>query len=1112
MVNFMTSFLVILLAILPSLLAFGVNRPVQFDPAPAQVSVDDFPKQPLRFQRLTIEDGLSQNSILTMLQDRQGYLWVGTQEGLNRYDGYEFTVFKHDPEDSTSLSHSGILSLFEDSSGMLWIGTWGGGLNRYDPRSGIFARFLHNPDNPDSLGNNLVAAIHEDREGRLWIGTMGGGLDLLDRTTGKFTHYTFDPEDPHSLSSNFVSVIYEDLQDRLWIGTGGFGTEGNGLNLFDPQTGGSTRFLHDPDEANSLSSNTISSVVEDSTGALWIGTGGYALVGAGLNRLDPENGQVIRYQNDPDDPASLVSNDIMKLSIGPDGVLWIGTWGGGVDRLDILNNSSQFLHDRHDPYNPESLSANIVWSILQDRSGVVWIGVVNGGLNKLNPQVQRFHLYRNNPGNPQSLGFDVVGPILEAPEDGIWIGTYGGGLEYLDRKTGIFMHYPAQSQQENTVMALALDPEGTMWVGSLNGLVAFDPESGNTTRYQVDFKNPDSLVDNNVSALEMDADGRLWVGTLSGLDYFDRSTGRFIHMGIPGLKSVISMMIDQTGQLWVGTWGDGLFRLDLATVQGSQVKTERYAKDAEVPTSLSDDSVWALFEDSFGTLWFGTNAGLNRFDAASGSFERYTEKDGLPNNNILCIQEDGQFRLWISTNDGLAQYNLMGNAFKNYDSEDGLQSNEFDSGSCAKMADGEMFFGGVRGMNSFYPDQILDNPIPPPVVFTDFRILNESVDVDLSGATPLQLESQQNFIDFEFAGLDFHDPLHNTYAYKLEGFDRNWIQSGTRRFISYTDLPGKKYVFRVKAANSDGVWNEIGASLLVEIQPPFWQAWWFWTGTFFIVLGVAAGGVSWRYANERRQRRRLEGQVERRTHELLEANLRLQDEMAQRQMVEEALANKAADEAVAAERNRLARDLHDAVTQTLFSISLMAEVIPELWEIQPAEAQKRLVELRQLGRGALAEMRTLLLELRPSALTDAALPDLLRQLTEAVIGRSRLPVELYVDGDCCISADVQIVVYRIAQEALNNVVKYSRATLVSVNLRMRPEAVFLSVVDNGIGFDPNQVPSNHLGLRIMRERAEAIGARLTIYSEPGEGTQVSVHWQNSDPVQPDEVNGIQRNE
>ena len=418
--------------------------------------------QPLRFIRYTVEEGLSQNSVTALLQDRQGFLWVGTQNGLNRFDGYDFTIFRPNPQNANSLSHGAVNALFEDRDGIIWIGTWGGGLNRYDPHTGQFTRYQHAPDDAASLSNDIVTAIHEDHQGRLWVATCGGGLNLLDRAAGRFSRFSHDPTNLDSLSSDNLSTIFEDGAGSLWIGTGCYGNPGAGLNRFDPETGKAIHYQHDPDDPRSLSNDNVSAITQDLTGNLWIGTGGYTLTGSGLNRLDPQTGQFTRYQHDPADPSSLSSNDIMGLMIDPSGILWVGTWGGGLDMADLLVDPERFYHQRSSSANPESLSSNLVWTFLQDRSGLFWVGTANGGLNKLNPQVQRFQLYRNDPNDPQSLSYDSVGPIVEGRQGRVWLGTLGGGLESFDRQTRTFTHYvqppgEALSQQANTYASLLED-------------------------------------------------------------------------------------------------------------------------------------------------------------------------------------------------------------------------------------------------------------------------------------------------------------------------------------------------------------------------------------------------------------------------------------------------------------------------------------------------------------------------------------------------------------------------------------------------------------------------------------------------------------------------------
>jgi PAS domain S-box-containing protein len=1266
--------LLLLLALAPAFAAAparaaageGVPGPAA-GPVDAAIPLD----RPLRFERFSLTDGLSQNSVLAMLQDKQGYLWFGTQDGLNRYNGYEFTVFKHDPEDANSLSYSGVISLLQDRAGAIWAGTWGGGLNRYDPVSGRFTRYQHDPADPDSLANDIVPALLEDSQGRLWVATNGGGLDLFDPASGKFTHHASDPAQASSLSSNHISALLEDPSGQLWVGTGGFGVPGSGLNRFDPASGKAQVYRSDAQDPQTISSDSISAIVRGPDGALWIGTGGYAVAGNGLNRFDPAAGTFTRYVNRPDQPASLGGNDILNLFLDPAGVLWIALYGAGLDRLDLNQPEGKFIHSRNDPFNPQSLSSDQTWALLMDRSGVMWIGSVNGGLNKLNPQVQSFGLFRNEPGNENSLSYNVVGPMVEDGNGGIWIGTYGGGLNHYEPTTGKFTRYRDPEQPGAPVMSLLIDSRGVFWVGTLTGMMRFDPISGERKRYTHDPAQPTSLGHDSVSGLIEDAQGRIWVATLSGLDVFDRERETFTHTQIPDLGGVVTLYRAKDDALWVGSWGTGLFRLDTATYRDGLVSSQRYANDAQNSRSLSDNSIWAIQQDQSGTLWIGTGGGLNRFDAATGSFKRYRAKDGLPNENILCILEAGE-DLWISTNDGLVRFDPQTEAMRVFDASDGMQSNEFDSGSCLKTSRGEMLFGGVDGLNLFKPGEIQDNPSPPPVVITSFRIFNEPVAANLAGGTPIRLSYRQNFISFEFTALDFRAPQKNRYEYRLEGFDRDWVDAANRRYTSYTNLAGGDYTFRVRAANNDGVWNEEGIAIPIHIEPPFYATWWFAGLGILLGLAVVGAAVRWRFDLVHSQNRKLEAQVDERTAalretnalleieveqrkraeealarkaerelrqsearfeamfenaavgiglmgldrsileaneaaarllgytreeflqikidelihpedrgqdahlfkelvagkrgsyqaekryrhkngeyiwarlifsavrgedgqpdyligmledigeqkrvqeeldrreeeylrqlekrvwerttELRQANEKLHLEIEQRIRAEEALARKAADDAVAVERNRLARDLHDAVTQTLFSASLLAEVLPEIMAMNEAEGKKRLQELRQLTRGALAEMRTLLFELRPNALVDTPLPDLLRQLAEATIGRARLPVEFNASGEANLPPDVQVALYRMVQEALNNVVKYARANQAALNLRLGPDAVRITVVDDGVGFDPDNIPSGHFGLKIMRERAEAVGARVSIYSEPGQGTQITLHW------------------
>jgi ligand-binding sensor domain-containing protein/signal transduction histidine kinase len=1059
-----------------------------FAPAPQD------PTSTIRFERITAEDGLSQNAVLAIWQDRQGFMWFGTEGGLNKYDGYEFIVYKHDPDDPLTLSDDFVSSIYEDQDGNLWVGTRNG-LNRLDRATGTFTRYQHDPADPQSLGGTWVVTVYEDREGTLWVGIEGGGLDQLDRDTDTFIHHQHDEDDPNTLSNDTVTEIYQDSSGYLWIATH------SGLDRFDPTAGTFVHYPHAPDDPQSLSGNQVSSICEDRYGILWVGT-----EDGGLSQLDPSSQGIIRYQHDADDSHSLSHDRVRATFEDSAGRLWIGTQNG-LDLFDRERN--QFIHYRHNASDLYSLSSNSIWSIYEDRTGILWFGTYGGGVNKYNRTTDQFALYQHNPDLPNSLSDNMVWSICQDRSGVLWVGTFNGGLNRLDRESGTFTIYrhdpddPA-SLGSDDVRAVLEDRVGTLWIGTNGGgLGRFDPETETFTHYRHDPDDAqglrNSLSEDRVTVLYEDRAGNLWVGTRDGgLNRFDRATETFTrYQHDPNDDSSLSddrvwaLYEDRSGALWVGTLG-GINILDIATG-----RFEHYTHDPDDPTSLSNDQAFSFYEDPTGAVWIGTwGSGLDRFDPATQTFTHYTEKDGLPDNVIYGIEVDSEGFLWMSTNQGLSKFDPRTETFQNYDVRNGLQNNEFNVGAHFTAESGEMFFGGIQGFNAFYPERVTRNPHVPPIVITAFSKFNEVVRRDLPPNEHIQLSYRDNFISFGFAALDYTAPDKNQYAYMLEGQNQDWVYADTRRHVDYTNLRGGDYVFRVKGSNNDGVWNEEGVTVTITVTPPAWETWWF-RGTVVLVLVVGAiSGYRLRVRSIEARSRELERQVEERTAELSMTNVLLQQEIAERQRMEEVLAQKAAEAAVAAERSRLARDLHDAVSQTLFSASLIAEVLPRLWERNQDEGRRRLEEVRELTRGALAEMRTLLLELRPSALIEAEIGDLLRQLAESITGRARVPVTLEVKGEpsCSLPPDVKVVLYRIAQEALNNVAKHAEASQAMVSLQCQDEQVELRVSDDGRGFDLKSIPTESLGLGIMRERAETIGAELTVESEAGQGTVITVVW------------------
>lgn len=1258
-------------------IADGLQTPEGPHPQPTSTSTPTlipWPKidgsQTLRFDRWSIEEGLSQSVAGALLQDQEGFLWIGTEDGLNRFDGVEFMVFRSNPANPAALSNNHVTALVQAPDRTIWVGTYGGGLDRYDPATRQFHNYRHVPADPASLSDDQVQALLVDRLGMLWVGTLGGGLNRLESGSGGFLRFQHEASDPGSLSNDVVRALAADATGALWIGTDG------GLDWL---ASGSSEFKHyraDPQEPVSLPAAAVTSLFLDSAGRLWIGT-----AGGGLARYRPSTDDFARYQNQLDDPSSLSSDVVHSIQQDPSGQLWVGT-DNGLNRLDPT--TGRFLRFRQDPADPHSLPRDQVVSLLLDRSGGLWAGTYGGGLSRLDPARLRFAHYAARGGDPSGLSRAAVWAIYEDRIGILWIGTDGGGLDRFDRRAGVWDHYrhdpydPA-SLASDTVLAIFQDRRRVLWIGTAGGgLNRLNRFERNFTHYRHDPQDPDSLSDDRVWFIREDREGALWVGTQNGLNRFDQQTGRFqrfLHDPADPYSladnNVGSFYQDRTGRIWVGTH-EAFHRYEPES--GHFL---RYQHDPSDPASISHNIVFAIHEDQAGTLWLGTwGGGLNRFDPTSETFTSYRTSDGLPNDVVYGILEDELGRLWLSTNGGLSCFDPRRETFTNFDAEDGLQSNEFSYNAYFRNGAGELFFGGINGFNVFSPTAL--TPLPPtaPVVLTSLSHDGETSRPGLGsgpGAGPLILKWPDNSLDFEFTSPSFFQAEQNQYAYRLEGFDQDWNYVETRGFGRYTNLPGGEYTLQVRAANSEGRWNESIDSLPIRVLPPFWATWWF---RGLALLVVAAGGyASYRYRIHRveARSRTLERQIQERTHSLeqhgrdlerrrkeLEALYRADEELLGRldldavlqalvdtavdileadkggvfiwderrgelvvraskgflpatvermrfapgqglagtvyatgkpMAVEDArsdarvtraivdpegiramlqvpvrigqqtygvfsadytrprrfdeetqkllvsLANHAAiaienanlyaqarQSAASEERTRLARDLHDAVTQTLFSASLIAEALPSVWEEDRSEGVKLLQELRQLNRGALAEMRSLLMELRPAALEEARLGDLMRQLAAAVSGRSGLPVTVSLQGECALPRGVHLALYRIAQEALNNVVKHANASRVEISLKCVPEpitevraapaparhgpsaglpgvlpgpsaCVELCIRDDGMGFDPARVPPECLGLEIIRERARTAGASVAIDSQRGRGTYVVVTWE-----------------
>jgi signal transduction histidine kinase/streptogramin lyase len=1043
-------------------------------------------------------------------------MWIGTLSGLNRFDGTGVKLYRNDPDNPNSLSHNVARALAVDQSGFLWIGTWGGGLNQFVRETDTFIRYQHDPDDPRSLSHNIVRAVYEDHSGTIWVGTMEG-LNKLDRDVGQFTRYQHDPDDSNSLSDNVIWSIFEDSAGVLWVGTE------NGLNRFDPDSETFVHYRKNPDEPVSLSHNSVRSVFEDRLGNLWVGTGG------GLDKLNPDRTQITSYQHDENDPQSLSHNIIHWVHEDRSGRLWIGTWGGGLNLFD--RDTETFTSYRHNSADPYSLNSDSIWQIYEGQQDMLWIAT-EGGISYFDGRAKPFHHYRAIPGAPNSLSDSHVNS-LHAGQDGVvWVATNSGGLNKFERQTEAFTQYLNSASDlidisNDNLTAAYEDQMGLIWIGTRGtGLIKYDPDTEQITNYRYDDTNPHSLSYDSVVNIYEDRNGTLWIGTYGGgLNAFDRDTEQFTRYqhnpSDPHSLSanvVISVYEDRAGVLWVGTISDGLNKLDRET--GEFI---HYRHDASDPHSLSGDAIASIYEQETGDFWIGTASGLNKFDRQKDQVVGYYfTKHGLPDETISGILEDEHGVLWLGTQNGLSRFDPNTESFRNYTISDGLQGKSFALySSPSKSPSGEMFFAGSGGFNAFYPDHIVDNLNPPPVLITSFQLANKPVPIggdsvlqkSILETDELVLSYQDNIFSLEFVALDYRDPEKNRYKYKMEGFEEEWNKvDSARRFATYTNLDPGDYVFRVIASNNDGIWNEEGASIRITITPPWWETAWFRIGLGVLVIGLLAGGFRWRVSSLQARSRELETQVSERTQELQVAK---EDAEEAKEIAEEA--NQAKSTFLA----NMSHELRTPLNAILGFTRLMARD-----ESLSAQQQDRLKIINRSGEHLLDMVGDILTlsrieagRVRLSEETFAllqTLEDIGRIFQSRAHGKGlRFLPELADELPSYLRGDVGKL-RQVLINLLDNAVKYTQEGGVYLRARAEtmdgdPDRVMLQmeVEDSGPGipsdrldeifetfvrFEPTQQTEAGagLGLSISKSLVDMMGGELAVESQVGQGTRFEV--------------------
>lgn len=831
---------------------------------------------PLRFEHINTNLGLSQSSVISILQDSRGFMWFGTRDGLNKYDGYKFTVYKYDAANPHSISHNTIQEIAEDVNGDIWIGTWGGGLNRFDWKKEKFIRYAYNGQDSFSLRHNQINKLFRDSQGDIWIGTEGGGLNRYDKKNDRFVYFLHDEIDAHSLSDNHVQDIAEDNDHNLWIAT-----ESGGLNYFDRKTNTFRHYRHDPADKKTLSIDNIGKIFIDRKGRLWVGTRGQ-----GVDLFDKRTETFTHFSHNPEDKHSLQSNVVKALYDDENGSVWIGTENGG---LAIFNEQTRnFDNYMQDDADVSSLSNNSIWAIYRDTKGNMWVGTANRGINFVDRDASKF-IHHRRTSSPLSLGNNNVLSIFEDADRNLWLGTDGGGVNLYDPEKGIFTHFLHNPKDTNSitgnyVLEIFEDHEKNLWIGTwADGVTVFNRKENKYRHFRHNPLDATSLSSPNIWTIFEDSDNNMWLGTYSaGVNRYDRETNRFIHYrsdaGDPGSLSNNTVNIifeDSRKNLWIGTNGGGLDLLNKKTNKFS------HFAHSEKDNSISNDDVFCMVEDGSGNLWIGTNRGLNKMDR-NGHFTSYFMKDGLPSNTISGILMDKYGNLWISTFNGLSKFNPVTRVFTNFNTEDGLQSREFKMNSCFFSRSGRMYFGGVNGFNEFTPEELREKKYDPPLVFTDFQVFNKQLKISddktsilrhsITYTKEITIPYNHSVISFEFAALNYTTADKKQYSYLLEGFDADWNYVGTRHTATYTNLNPGEYVFRVRKLNNEGKWSLAQASIRLTITPPFWMTWWFRLAAVLAIAGIVLVIYRFRVRSIKAQQARLQLLVNEKTSQLLQSS------------------------------------------------------------------------------------------------------------------------------------------------------------------------------------------------------------------------------------------------
>lgn len=835
---------------------------------------------------------ISMGEAASILQDNDGFMWFGGGATLIRYDGYEFReIFisiDDKPDEKIPVNFS--RALFEDSHHKLWVGSRAG-LLRYDPITERLIQIKDDPSQTIKISKSSILRIAELHTGEIIVASASG-LFVVDPTTDKYTVITHDPQKKNGISGSEVASIYVENDDTFWLGTQA------GLEKVNWSSKTFTLYKMNPALPDSIPENGVSDVVSDKEGKYWVATAN------GLVHFDPQTGEATRYQNNPNDRYSLGSSDIWKLLVDSRGILWVASDGGGVSVFDKEKN--RFINHKFEAGRMGSISSNVVRTVYEDRNGDIWTGNFPVGVNFFDRSSAAIVSYSRDLSNPNSLGNNAINPVLEDKNGNLWLGIDGGGLDFFDRKKGEFTHFKMDPNDPttlngNSVLALCADSKGLIWTGVWGGGIAsYNPVDKKFTRYPYDklripnerVSTSSALNNAHVWSIREDANHEYWITTFAGgMSKYNPTTKQYTHyVHIDSDPESISSGFvwlsfeDSKGNLWAGA-SNGLNLMDKER-KGS---FKRFLPDPIDPDKLKGSNVLTLFEDSKKRLWIGTDGGLSLLDEASGKFKTFTKRDGFLNDTIRKIIEDADGVLWLGTNNGFSSFNPETKAIKNYNRVSGRLVGAISNNSGTLSKQGEVIFGGTNGLRIIKPSELSENRVVPNIAFTDFKIFSDSIAIggkdgvlhqSINHTEKIVLDYKQSLFVVNFASLNYRDTGKNKYTYKLEGYDKDWMEPSNQKSAKYTNLDAGTYTLKVKGSNNDGVWNDQGKFIVIVQLPPPWKTWWAYSIYAAIALGIIGNFI---YSQRRKrqiieeQNRQLELKVAERTAEVREKSKNIQD-------------------------------------------------------------------------------------------------------------------------------------------------------------------------------------------------------------------------------------------